>query len=660
MTPIQRNKTATALAVLILILALSGGSAFAHVPHESYDFFRLFENHGSVMLIIDGESGAILHANQAAMDFYGYGEKQILAMNIRDINTLTEEEVARERQAALREDRNFFEFSHRLADGEVRQVEVYSYPFVAGGRSLLYSIVQDVTEQKTLEAYVAQRNRISMALLGAFILAQSGIIFLLVRSNRENKKIQKSLAASQKEYRSLFDNMAEGFALHEMVMDEGGNPVDYRFLTVNRAFERLTGLSKEQVEGKSLVDVLPGSDREWVEEYAKVVQTGKPIRIERFSNALGRHFSIHAFSPEPGRFATIFFDISGTVERQREIEYLSYHDYLTGLYNRRFFEEEIRRLDTSRNLPLSVVYADVNGLKLTNDAFGHAAGDELLKETARVLREACRIDDILARMGGDEFALLLPGTGSGEAERIVERIQLQAASVRLESGPLSVSFGWDSKLYPEESMDEIMRRAENHMYRRKLSEGPGVRGKAVKIIMNTLYEKHQNEKAHSERVSELCGRIGKALGLPTQDINELKAVGIFHDIGKIAISEAVLNKQEELTEEEWAEIRRHAETGHRILGSAGNLAELSEYVLAHHERWDGKGYPKGLKGKEIPLQARIIALADAYDAMITARPYKPALSREEALEQIRRGAGTQFDPHIADILITLLSPKRDT
>ncbi|WP_199242644.1 HD domain-containing phosphohydrolase [Desulfosporosinus fructosivorans] len=344
-------------------------------------------------------------------------------------------------------------------------------------------------------------------------------------------------------------------------------------------------------------------------------------------------------------------DVTDRKHYEEKIVYLSFHDQLTGLYNRRFFEEELKRLDVARNFPLTLVMADVNGLKLINDSFGHAFGDELLKNVADVLRKGCRGDDIIARLGGDEFVILLPETDCVETEQILKRINALAGKEKVGSIELSISFGYETKRSETEDILELLNKAEDFMYKRKLFEGPSMRGKTIQTIIKTLHEKNKREEEHSYRVSALCQSMGEALGLPEGEIQELKTVGLLHDIGKIAIDEEILNKPGILTKNEWEEIKRHPEIGYRILSTVNGMVEMAEYVLAHHERWDGLGYPKGLKGEELPLQPRIIAIADAYDAMTSARSYRDALPDEVAIAELQKNAGIQFDPELVKIFI---------
>ena len=334
-----------------------------------------------------------------------------------------------------------------------------------------------------------------------------------------------------------------------------------------------------------------------------------------------------------------------------KLEWVSNTDALTGLFNRRFYEDELKRLDTEGNLPMTIVMADVNGLKLINDSFGHVMGDELLKKVAEVLKKGCRVDDIIARLGGDEFVIILPKTDAFETEKIIKRIKDLSLKEKVGSIDVSISIGYETKNDKEEKNQEIFKKAEDHMYKKKLFESPSMRGKTISAIINTLHEKNKREEAHSHRVSALCKNMSKAIGLPEDEIEELKTIGLLHDIGKIAIKENILNKPGKLTGNEWEEIKRHPEIGYRMLSIVNDMSEMAEYVLYHHEKWDGSGYPKGLKREEIPLQSRIITIADAYDAMTSERSYRSALSEEVAIEELQKNVGIQFDPELVSVFI---------
>jgi diguanylate cyclase (GGDEF)-like protein/PAS domain S-box-containing protein len=397
----------------------------------------------------------------------------------------------------------------------------------------------------------------------------------------------------------------------------------------------------------------------------KGIASGKGSHIgdDLFWRSDGVAFPVECFSYPQYREGEIvggvitFFDITERKKKEAEIVYLSYRDQLTGLYNRRFFDLELKRQDIEDNYPLTIIYADMNGLKLINDSLGHTMGDEMLKKVAEVLVKSCRKSDTLARLGGDEFVAILPQTEPCEAEQVIKRIKRMAAAVKVQSLEISISCGYSTKFSPEEVITEIVKKAENYMYNHKLFESPSMRGKTVNVLLSTIYEKSRREEAHSRRVSQLCRDMGEALHLLDQDLEELKTAGLLHDIGKVAVAKKILEKRGKLSAAEWKEVKRHPEVGYRILSTVNDLAELAGYILAHHERWDGQGYPKGLKGEAIPLQSRIIAIAEAYDAMTNAGSYRKSLALREAIKELQSNAGTHFDPQLTTVFIEKVLKK---
>lgn len=354
-------------------------------------------------------------------------------------------------------------------------------------------------------------------------------------------------------------------------------------------------------------------------------------------------------------------DITGRKKREEKIHYLNYHDVLTGLYNRSFFQEECKRLDTSRDIPLSVIIGDVNGLKLINDSLGHNEGDSLLKAIAEILKSCCRKSDIIARIGGDEFAVLLPNTDSDAVQTIVERIVNTCSeypNIR-ENNVLytNIALGCATKVSPEESLDKIINLAEDLMYRRKLMEYKSIHSSILSSIKTTMSEKSYATKSHADRMTKMSRKLGEELGLPERVLDEIELVSSLHDIGKISLDGKILNKPGKLNDEEWREIRKHPEVGFRIANAISELRHLSEYILSHHERWDGKGYPQGLSGEDIPLISRIIAITDAFDAMTQDRPYRKAMPEESAVAEIKANAGSQFDPNLTELFIRKVLSK---
>lgn len=348
-----------------------------------------------------------------------------------------------------------------------------------------------------------------------------------------------------------------------------------------------------------------------------------------------------------------FMDITDRKKREEEIQYLSCHDILTGLHNRRCFEEDLVKMDIEDNLPLSIIFADINGLKLTNDIFGHAAGDKLIKKSSEILMQSCRENDVIARVGGDEFIILLPKTSDENAKRILSRISSGLLNTRVAAIKCSISLGSDTKTSMDQSLEEIMANAENAMYKDKTSNRKSINKDIIDTIIDSLHSKSTGEKEHSIAVSELCGEIGSALHLAEPEINKLKRAGYLHDIGKIKLDESIFSKETPL-EKESEQMQQHPAVGYRILNLFDDTLDLAEYVYNHHEGWDGNGYPRGLKGEQIPLISRIISIAETYDRVLNKGELSIAERKRAAIGAIKEGIGKQFDPQIAELFVRMM------
>jgi len=475
----------------------------------------------------------------------------------------------------------------------------------------------------------------------------TGILAIALVNQIDRLNANAELAETQKMLQSLIDS--------PRTMGIYAVDTHYHFLAFNAFFHEfalhLSG-TNIQIGGDASLIFSSGKElSEWKTEIGRAL-TGEAVVVIR-ENIAGirymRMISAPIYSVKNVLIgATVFFsDVTLEVAAAEENKYLSYHDYLTGLYNRRQYNETMNEMDQDRSIPISVVEGDINGLKLVNDAFGHAAGDELLIHVSNTLNKFFSESRGVIRMGGDEFVVFLPNKTLEETNALVEAIKADFEKTILYGMPISVSFGVGTRAHGE-AMSEVIKRAEVEMYNKKLFEVTSQRAESIKSILNTLYVKNPREEIHSQRVSEICTKIGEMYHLPKDQISMLRLIGNLHDIGKIAIDESILNKPGRLDPFEWEIIRRHPEIGYRILASSGEYAEMSEDILAHHEHWDGSGYPKGLAGEKIPWRARVIAVADAFDAMTAPRTYRKVLSIEEALEEISRCAGTQFDPEIAE------------
>ncbi|WP_214730362.1 HD domain-containing phosphohydrolase [Exiguobacterium sp. s195] len=490
---------------------------------------------------------------------------------------------------------------------------------------------------------------------------QGDYIYAVAKDVTDRVQLEEKLADRDRLLTKLSDQIPGAIYQFELLPDGSFN-----FPFFSRGFEDMLGISAEEVQADaSLVfrrmhpddypHVMQSIDESyrnltiWDAEFRVLTEDGRTIWIlgsSRPEKIAEGHVLWHGY----------IGDVTEKKTYEKEIEYLSYHDQLTGIKNRRYFEEALERYDDDHFYPLTLIVIDINGLKLTNDAFGHLVGDQLLVEAANILRNELRAKDEVARVGGDEFVVISPNTTLDKAKQLSDRLGRLFHEQTVEGLPISASFGEAVKHDSNVELTEVFNLAEDRMYHHKVSEKQSRRHHSIQIIMRTLYEKIPREEAHSQRVANLAGQLAEAMGFTNAEVNEIRTAAILHDIGKVAISNDILDKPGELTESEWYEIKRHPEISYNILSTVPEYVALSEIVLAHHERWDGKGYPKGLQDFEIPLASRIIAIADTFDVMVTGRPYRQAKTIDEALAIISQEAGKQFDPSLVDVFFEKVVP----
>lgn len=372
-----------------------------------------------------------------------------------------------------------------------------------------------------------------------------------------------------------------------------------------------------------------------------------------------RHFSLSHLQ----FLNTIANDVGMAVanaELLEKVRQLSVHDPLTGLFNRLKFDEKLRDLSASAE-PVSVCVIDLDGLKLVNDTLGHARGDDMIGAAAAVISGACRPGDFAARIGGDEFALILPGADALAAEQVCQAI-LQSVEAFNQSGAplrLSVSVGAASSRPVLTSLLDTVKAADAAMYRNKLAKTMDKRCSLLSVLNTAMAERGQLSNEHAYKLSRLARSFGDIAGLPLNQGRDLELLAVAHDVGKVGVPDSVLLKPGPLSAEERSLMEKHCEIGHRIAKSAAELDGIAHYILHHHERWDGQGYPQGLKGEEIPLVCRLLAIIDSYDAMTSDRPYRKAMPHEEAVAELGRCAGSQFDPDLVQMFLRLVAPGLD-
>jgi len=438
---------------------------------------------------------------------------------------------------------------------------------------------------------------------------------------------------------------------------------------VNSAVSRVIGWSPDELYSTPGLwfDLIHPDDRETVDRlFRGTADYGRPARIRLMHRDKRIVWTEHNLTVErdsEGRVTAVEGVARDVTEQQRtedEIRYLGYHDELTGLYNRGYFEHAIKHQRESPVYPFSILVADVNGLKMANDAFSHADGDRLLISAGRLLREAVRSHDAVCRTGGDEFGILMPGVDSAEAQQVCIRIREACRNAAPDPIQVSMAVGASTQEDGKTSVHEVLRRAEDSMYRVKLLEKTSAHSAIISSLQKTLSEKSTETEEHAERLRDLCLQMGRVLRLPDHQLSELSLLAILHDLGKVAIPDDILMKPGPLTSEQWDIMRRHPEIGYRIASASPDLLHIANSILSHHERWDGRGYPQGLRGEDIPLASRILAIIDAWDAMVFGRLYKRPTSPEQALSELQRCAGTQFDAHLTTVFSCLLTEPRRT
>lgn len=501
----------------------------------------------------------------------------------------------------------------------------------------------------------------------------SGVLSQIITKNEMEKRLKESHAR----YESLTNELyREKEQLKTMLTSIGDAVIATdkmgKIILINNAAKKLTDWDIDESDNMSIKEVYNIFDEvtnkpldNLIDEVIENQDTEGFKRYVLLKSRLGKEYyttqSVAPIKDKNGEIFGIiltFRDLTEERKRQEQVKYLSMHDSLTGLYNRIYLESRYDVFYDPKMLPISIIMGDVNGLKITNDIFGHQEGDRLLVSISNILKSVCRPNDIAVRWGGDEFVVMLPNTTAKEVEAITNEIfktcNEKANMLGENSGIFSISLGFATKEGRDEEFSHLIKKAEDFMYNRKLLESRSTHNAVIAYMKEILYEKSYETQQHALRIGEMCIDIGRALGLPESEINKLELFAMLHDIGKIAIDDTILVKPSSLNDEEFAQIKRHSEIGYRISQSTPELSQISEYILTHHERWDGKGYPQGLAGEDIPLLSRILAIADSFDAMTNDRIYRSAKSEFEAIKEIETNAGKQFDPNIVNAFMKIV------
>ena len=512
----------------------------------------------------------------------------------------------------------------------------------------------------------------TMPLLNTVRISYIGMLYflfvLLINAGESLKQIYEGMEINSIEnetnYKTLFTNMSDGFAYNKLEFDPNGRISKCIILEANNSFVEKTGLEKSKVIGMNMFSIFPEIEtlnfslNEAKNEAAATAElsgSNDPICLS------SQWYRLSAFYPKKNYLGIIFSDVTGMKNAEETIRQQAYTDGMTGVFNRTYFEDVMLKMSgmLSEIKPLSIIAIDIDGLKITNDTFGHNVGDELLKKVAEIISSVFNSTNaIISRVGGDEFCIILPNTSYNIAQEKTEQIVKTTEEVNRQNPVVPISMSTGVATSCEEDHDDIYniyRRADDDMYRYKISQSSSEKSKVIDMLLTALSERDYVSQGHVERLVEICQLMGNALDLHDTQKRNLILLSKVHDLGKIGIPDEILNKPGRLTAKEYERMKQHVKIGYNIASRSKELVTIAPLILHHHEHWNGGGYPDLLQGEEIPLECRILGIIDAFDAMTNDRPYHKGISKEEAILEIRRCSGKQFDPSISEKFIEIVS-----
>lgn len=477
-----------------------------------------------------------------------------------------------------------------------------------------------------------------------------GKLFIIQREQINQLQLTRF---AEKRFRSLFEQAQIGICY----LDTNGY-----FINTNDYFNQMFQYSSDELKPLNIRDL--NDNTEFNQNYALTQLLNdqnaidhtveKPLK-RKDGSSFWANVSVSRirFNQEDIYMSTVI-DISERKKAEEMMHYLNYHDQTTGLNNRHYYEMNISKYDCEENYPLTLIKIDINGMKLINDAFGYEMGDTLVKKVVGLIKPIVYNSDIFCRFGGSDFIILYTKVQKPYIDIIMAQINHMMTNETIQNIKVSVSSAYAMKNTIDEDLNSVLKKAEMRLSREKLIDTSSMLSRTIEIIMNSLYEKNSREMEHSKRVSYWCEKIAQRMNLDSHIVSKLRIAGLMHDIGKIGIPDSILDKPDRLTEEEFNLIRKHSEVGYRILSAANEFSEIADYILAHHERWDGMGYPKGLKGNDIPIYSRIISVADSFDAMTSDRAYRKAMTISQAKQEIIKFSNVQFDPNVVKIFLEII------
>ncbi|MBD5545585.1 MAG: HD domain-containing protein [Lachnospiraceae bacterium] len=349
----------------------------------------------------------------------------------------------------------------------------------------------------------------------------------------------------------------------------------------------------------------------------------------------------------------VFYDITTVKEAYFALERSITYDRLTGFFNKRSFLNQVPQWEDRKYWPVTIAVFNVNNLQMMNDSYGTEYGDQVMLALTSILKKFIGKENFIAKMDGGDIAVVFEVMPQEKAITACEKIKKEMEKVSSEN-PVTLEYGVSEKTDETISVDKAFLNARSSMRNKKMLRDTSASRALVDSLKQTLSESDYETEEHVERTREMAARLGREMGLSDSDIAKLELLAVLHDIGKVAIPHNVLVKKGKLNEEERKIMQQHTVKGYRIAKSSPELAEIADCILSHHEKWDGTGYPNGLKGEEIPLLARVISAVDSHDVMVHNRPYHTAMPEQAAIDELKACAGTQFDPHVVEVFVALL------
>lgn len=567
-----------------------------------------------------------------------------------------------------------------------------------GRLSKVMASKEPISVETTIQAKDGSRKTL---LVSTFMIRHDNRnIFLSVYTDiTERKKQEEELRASEQKCTSVIRTSLDGF----WIVDTKGC-----ILEVNEAYCRMTGYAREELLNKCIPDIDTEETPDKIsQQIQKVIKTGYARFESRHKCKDGKVIDVEISANYTevrgeGLFFTFIRDITQRKWFENELQQLALKDSHTGLFNHRYLKEALDAASSRAKRqfsPLSVIMMDIDYFKSINDVYGHVFGDLVLKQFAEQLKKTVRAYDVVIRYGGEEFVIISSDTDRENAQilakRILDKINLYNFGDKKHVVKLKISLAVAS--YPEDAAEcgiDLVRCADQILGKVKegggnrvfsyqdlrkegkiITEKPSVHNLKQKIdkltrranqglieaifaFAKTIEMKDHYTGEHVEKSVHYATRMAEELNLPKDNIELIKQASMLHDLGKVGISEKILLKKSRLNKKEFQEIKRHPQIGADILRPIQSLRQIIPFVFHHHERWDGKGYPYGLKKERIPLGARIIAIADVYQALVSHRPYRKAYTKKEAMRMIKEGAGNHFDPEIVKVFVKILEEEK--